>query len=375
MNKKTIKNIIRIFFYCEAYIPNSRLPNFIDVKPMFSHLITEVEFQQILTSMNIEESHLHKQRFKLLSNIEELTAEVKRDLTPKQKLIFFTVLLKLVEVTKQATNLYLDDVLYCAKEAFDYSVEEINSIKKITFFDEPSESDYSDSLILTYEQPNYIDVINGLKIIHNCAFKFKIWIKNIKSVNHMLFKVIECHDHNSVFGFTKGEVFVYNREIQSLLNNYNLTINDLATKIISETNASMSIQIEPTSRSPRVILNSQQNRIEIEGVLMTNHADNFFDPIFYWLDKKKDQIPKSMEIHLNLTFFNTYASKIILQILNKVIVLEKPNTPAKYYWYSEDDDIEMKEAGEHYSAIINRQFIFIETCQNETKNFLGVTYN
>ncbi|MES2760886.1 MAG: DUF1987 domain-containing protein [Bacteroidota bacterium] len=370
MNKESVKSVIKIFYYCKAYIPNSRRLNFSDVKQLFNNHITESEFDNVIDAIfgSPDSATLIEKRkrpFDLLSMIETLIGSIKRDLSPKEKLVFITVLLKLVKVNKQETNLFLDDVLYSIAEAFEYSVEEINSTKKIFFYDEPSESDYSDSLILTNEKPDYIKIIDGLRVVYNPDFKFKIWIKNIKSINHMLFKIIECHDHHSLFGGSNGEIFVYNREVQSLLNSYDLSISKLSSKIVSEKKSIQRVYMEATNRSPRVILNSESNRIEIEGISMTHQPDHFFEPIFYWLEKKKDRVPETMDFHINLTFFNTYASKVILQLLNKLKDLEKLGTEVSYYWYSEEDDTEMKEAGEHYSSIINRDFMYIRTSKDE----------
>ncbi len=48
MNKENLKNVIRIFSYCQTYIPDSRRLNFSDVKQLFNHLITETEFESLL---------------------------------------------------------------------------------------------------------------------------------------------------------------------------------------------------------------------------------------------------------------------------------------------------------------------------------------
>ncbi len=368
MNKETIKNIVALFSYCQTYIPNSRRLSFSDLGPLLSSHVTEKDFDLVVVESIIDfanEWYLlvedHKRPFAVLARIEKMAAKLKEQLDPEQKLTIVTVLLKLVKVNKHEANLFLDDVLYCIAELFTYSSDEINSIKKICYSDKLSESDYQDSILLTNELPDYIEVIDGLKVIYNSEFKFKIWVKNVKSVNNMLFKIIEVNDPCLFTGVKVGDVIVYNKLIQSILDICNVSLDDLSMKIFVDSSFLSRIHIDATERSPSVTLNSNQNRIEIEGVSTMEHVDSFFAPVFYWLEKINNKQVDDLEIHINLTFFNKCTSKIILRLFLKAMEFEKSGFKPKYYWYSGEGDYEMKEAGEHYSSVINRDFVYVNS--------------
>lgn len=369
MNKTSIKNIISFFSYCHLYIPNSKKIQYNDINKVLERYISETDFNE-LTNFVYESNYFLQIKDKrpsvLLIEIERIVIKLNTQLSPKEKLSFIISILKLVKIDKNDTNLFLDDVLYFTAKLFSYDTEEINSIKKICYSNHLSISDYEDSVLLTNEQPSYIDLIDGLNVIYNPHFKFKVWVKNIKSINNMLFKIIELEESAFLAPFKVGDVIVYSRAVQSLLNIYDISLNQLSLKMMSDKSSSR-VHIKPTERSPSIILNTNENRIELEGVSMVLHPDDFFRPVFYWLEKMKNSNPKSLEVHVNLSFFNTYTAKFLLKLFIEISSFEKHGlgTKTSFFWYNEEDDVEMKEAGEHYASIIDRKFKFVNVYQSE----------
>lgn len=369
MNKETTKKIVRLFSYCETYVPNPIRLTFSEISRLLNFQITEKEYETAVEFVrNAEENLLSEEQnqpFEISFIIEKIAFDLKNQFDPYQKLTLIVTLTQFYKINNQEINPILDDLLYRVANIFSYNTEEVNSIKKISYSNKLSENDYSDSLLLTNETPNYIELINGLKVIYNPAFKFIIWIKNIRSVNLMLFKFIEINNAYYPSFIKTGDLFVYNRNIQSLLNTYNISLSDLSLKIISNSVPPSIVQIEATDRSPNVVLNAKENKIEIEGGSIMVQPNSFFEPVFYWLEKIKHKNPDTFEIHMNLSFFNTSTSKVILKIFHKILELEKTGFTAKFFWYSDINDKEMKEAGELYSSIIDKEFTFISTSKNK----------
>ncbi|PBQ33750.1 hypothetical protein CNR22_18840 [Sphingobacteriaceae bacterium] len=366
MNRETQKNNVSLFLHCQKLIAKPKRINYNELRSSLSSLVNESEYHAILKSIfNLADHYFLLEKYqhptKLIIEINRLADKVRLNMNPHQKLIFITLVLKLIKYNKQENNTHLDRALFCIAEIFSYNQNQTRRIKELFFSDEPKEEDYHDSLLLTHEPPDYIKVIDGFRVIYNPAFRFKIWVRNIKSVNNMLFKIISLCDHDCNYGIKEGDVLPYAGAVMNLLGEYNLTLNDLSSKIIVNISSLPRIEIPATERSPKVILNSLQNRIEMEGISMTNHPLNFYKPVFYWLEKLKDTAPDSFSVHFNLNFFNTYASKIILQLMQKSLELETKGCSVKFYWHFEEDDEEMKETGEHYASIINRSFNFIST--------------
>jgi len=366
MNKETIKNSVSLFLHCQKLIAKPKRLHYSELKSLLGESMTENEFNGVVKSIfNLADHYFllekHQHPTKLLIDINALADKIRLNMNPHQKLIFLTIVLKLIKFNKQENNTHLDRALFCIAEIFSYNMEQTHSIKKMFSDGELEPVDYADSILLTNQAPDYTKVIDGLKVIYNPNFTFKIWVKNIKSVNNMLFKILEYNDPESGTGIKAGDVLAFETSLQGLLEEHHVNLNLLSSKIISNVSAIPRIEIEPTERSPRIILNSSENRIEIEGISMINHPLNFFTPVFYWLEKIKETKPPHLSLHINLNFFNTYTSKIILKILQKAVEMESEDCKVKYYWYHEEDDEEIKEAGEHYASIINRQFTFIST--------------
>jgi hypothetical protein len=364
MNRQTIKNTVSLFLHCQKLIANPKRLHFSELKSLLNSVIDEEEFNNIVKSIfNLSDHYFLLEKYKhptsLLVDINELADKIKLSMNPNQKLIFITILFKLMKVNSQEKNTNLERAIYCVAEIFSFNQDQTRKIGKLFMCDVPLVDDYQDSILLTNEAPDYIQVIEGFKVIYNPEFKFKIWIRNVKSVNNMLFKIIEFNQVDTLLGIKAGDVLTYNRGVQSLLNQNDISMNDLTSKIISSTGILSRVEIAATERSPAIVLNTEEKRIEIEGISMTLQPQNFFEPVFYWLEKMKKNNPDELSVHINLTFFNTYTSKVILGIFQKVMEFEKLGLQPKYYWYYEEEDDELKEAGEHYSSIINRDFIYV----------------
>lgn len=366
MNKESIKNTVSLFLHCQKLIANPKRLHYSELKSLVCQHFNESEFNALVKSVfNLADHYFLLEKYqhptKLLLDINVLADKIRLSMNPNQKLVFLTVILKIIKLNEQENNTHLNQALFCVAEIFSYNEQQTLSIKKMFLFEEPEPNDYQDSILLTNEQPDYKKIIDGLKVIYDPSFCFKIWVKNVKSVNNMLFKILEFNSQESESGIKAGDVLTYKSALQPILEEHSVNLHTLSAKIISNISAIPRIEIPATERSPRIILNSSENRIEIAGISMINHPLNFFEPLFYWLEKIKETKPQNLSLHFNLNFFNTYTSKIILKILQKALELESPECKIKFYWYFEEEDEEIKEAGEHYSSIINRTFTYIST--------------
>jgi hypothetical protein len=366
MNTETIRNIVNLFLHCQKYIPNPIRISYSDVKSLLSPIVDEMEYDSIVKSIFNSSDHYFltgkpQHPADILVEINSLAGKINANLSPNRKLVLLSILMRLMKINGQQDNAYLERGIFCVAEMFSYDAQQMATMKRFFLGDEISKPDYENSVLITNQPPDYIEVIEGQKAIYDPKLKFKIWVINIKSINNLLFKILDFNAHESIYDIKVGDILIYARPIESLLEESGITLNDLSAKIITNSNTPGRIAIPATDRSPEVILDSLEGRVEVRGVSMTLPDQNFYEPIFYWLERIKEQKPKEITMHLELSFFNTYTSKIILNLMNKLLELEKLKCNTKICWYHEENDQDLREAGEHYASIINTRFTFVST--------------
>ncbi len=123
-----------------------------------------------------------------------------------------------------------------------------------------------------------------------------------------------------------------------------------------------SINIEGTPKTPTVNFNAGSGLIEIKGRSIPENSIEFYKPLVDWLDSYKSKPNSSTEVKIQLEYFNTSSSKCILDVFKKLesIKKENPGIGLMIYWYYEEDDEDMLEAGEDYQSILNIPFEMIE---------------
>ena len=111
------------------------------------------------------------------------------------------------------------------------------------------------------------------------------------------------------------------------------------------------IEITETRNSPRVICDPDEGLIKLEGRCILENSHEFFQPIKAWLDEyiaNNDAL--KMEVFVD--YFNTSTSFVILNIFKGLSELRSTKN-INVTWFYQDDDPDMKEAGEEYNLILN----------------------
>ncbi len=121
-----------------------------------------------------------------------------------------------------------------------------------------------------------------------------------------------------------------------------------------------SITIEGTPKTPSVLMNGEEGKLEIKGRSIPENSIEFYKPIVDWLEDYGIQPPQKTEVNVQLEYFNTSSSKCILDIFKKLEGLNNEKTEVVINWYYEEDDEDMLEAGEDYESILKISFNMIE---------------
>jgi hypothetical protein len=114
--------------------------------------------------------------------------------------------------------------------------------------------------------------------------------------------------------------------------------------------------IKKTEFTPEVIIDCDKGTININGICIPENPDTFFDPIFKQIDCIT-QSNSQIVFDIYLEYFNTGASKALMEIFLKLKAAEKNDTKVK--WKVDKDDDDIKESGEIFQELSKLSFEFI----------------
>ncbi len=121
-----------------------------------------------------------------------------------------------------------------------------------------------------------------------------------------------------------------------------------------------SILINERDFIPGVILDKEKECFEITGKACPENLEDFYAPIFNWLDDYITAPNKETIFEIKLIYYNTASSKALLKIMQKLEKLQNLGNIVKIKWYYEEDDEELLIAGEDYAELIKVPFEFIQ---------------
>lgn len=116
------------------------------------------------------------------------------------------------------------------------------------------------------------------------------------------------------------------------------------------------ITIPGTEVQPEIIFDFVSGCMYIEGISMPLNARNFYNPLIDWVSWIK---VNEFELHINLDFFDTLSSKMLLDLMRAAVLLKESGRIVNIYWYTLLNDYDLHEAGKDYEIILKHEFIFV----------------
>lgn len=116
------------------------------------------------------------------------------------------------------------------------------------------------------------------------------------------------------------------------------------------------LNIAATDETPQVILDCENNKYEFSGRSLPEDVVSFYKPVLDWLDEFENNPVEGAEFIFKLEYFNTASSKLILDVLLKINDIFDEGTELKVKWYYMELDVDLQEAGEEYSELIDVPF-------------------
>lgn len=123
------------------------------------------------------------------------------------------------------------------------------------------------------------------------------------------------------------------------------------------------IIIEPSKKTPKVIVDQEKYYIEMSGNSLPENVRDFFYPLIEQIrgvvEEWKKQKPAKVLFSIKLNYFNSASAKFLYDLISTVIFLKKSNIHVDINWYFEDGDYDLKEAGEELSEMMEYPFNYI----------------
>jgi len=137
----------------------------------------------------------------------------------------------------------------------------------------------------------------------------------------------------------------------------------LATKeIIKEVNDAVnkeSVSIQGSSETPEIKLDSNEGEIKFSGRSMPEDAKSFYAPLKQWIEQYSKDPQKGTNVIFAFEYFNTASSKMIMELIECVKMVQDNDPDLRVEWHYLEDDDDMLEAGEDYSDITGLDFEFL----------------
>jgi hypothetical protein len=110
--------------------------------------------------------------------------------------------------------------------------------------------------------------------------------------------------------------------------------------------------IEESGDTPNVVFDPTRPKFELSGRSLPENAAEFYQPLFEWIVEYSKNPLKKTVMEINMFYFNTSSSKMILDLLYRMEDLQSAGHEVQIIWYCDDDDEDMVEMGEEFSELI-----------------------
>jgi hypothetical protein len=119
------------------------------------------------------------------------------------------------------------------------------------------------------------------------------------------------------------------------------------------------LMINKTEKTPSINLNIN-GQLRIEGRSIPENSIGFYETPIAWLFEFRRTRPAKVELHVSLEYFNTSSGKLLLSLFRHVELLKMDGADAKIFWYYNENDEDMSEAGQDFESIIKLPFKYVQ---------------
>jgi hypothetical protein len=127
--------------------------------------------------------------------------------------------------------------------------------------------------------------------------------------------------------------------------------------------------LAPTVTTPEILFSVEENIFRVSGTSMPEDVRAIYIPVIEWIKQLADNIidgkigkyttENPFRFQVDLKYFNSSSAKFLYDILIEVKRLHTSSIPAIVEWYYEHDDLDLWEAGNDLSILVEMQFTYI----------------
>jgi hypothetical protein len=125
-----------------------------------------------------------------------------------------------------------------------------------------------------------------------------------------------------------------------------------------------SFKHKATDLTPEIILAPDENRFVISGKSAPEDVRGLYYPVIEWMEAFAGEVRRGhnytdktpLLLKLDLEYFNSSSAKFLFDIFAQLRDLNDEGVPVTVEWYYDEEDIDLREAGEDLSLLCEMPF-------------------
>lgn len=130
-----------------------------------------------------------------------------------------------------------------------------------------------------------------------------------------------------------------------------------------------SFRHKATDLTPEIILAPDENMFVISGKSAPEDVRGLYYPVIEWMEEFANELRKGhsytdknpLKIKLDLEYFNSSSAKFLFDIFAQLRDLNTDGVPVDIEWHYDEEDIDLREAGEDLSLLCEMPFRYCPT--------------
>ncbi len=110
--------------------------------------------------------------------------------------------------------------------------------------------------------------------------------------------------------------------------------------------------IPATAKTPLIRFDAESSELEIIGRSIPEDAEELYQPVFQLLKRLTNKPSSSFKLVIQLEYFNTHSSRILIEVLRLLESMTKTGHLIKVFWVCEEDDEATTDFGDDLKQIV-----------------------
>ena len=127
-----------------------------------------------------------------------------------------------------------------------------------------------------------------------------------------------------------------------------------------------------TDLSPEILLAPAENKFVISGKSAPEDVRGLYYPVVEWMEDFVAEVRKNntfteekpLLLKLDLEYFNSSSAKFLFDIFTQLKELNNDGVPVEIEWHYDEEDIDLREAGEDLALLCELPFRYCQKTGN-----------